>query len=333
MDLIRAKSEKSLALAVRQLSGYLSQKFKWIKEELMKIYAHMEAFLDFPEEHLEVYEDKTFLEKFQKIRVEIKSLIEGFQRGALLREGVTVVIAGRPNVGKSSLFNALLSRDRAIVSEYPGTTRDTLEEAIEVGGIYMKLVDTAGLSPELEKSHPLDKMSIEKTRQILQKADCFLYVLDSSSPLQSEDREAYREIQKIKSEQHLPKATFILMNKMDLPARITTKMLEEFVSEYPPIAISTKTKQGLDQLEKFLADYFKNIEQESEQITRLRHKNALEEALTAFDRAENAFCAQASLELVVEDLRRAIDSLRELVGEIYSEDLLDIIFSEFCIGK
>ncbi len=174
LDLIRAKSEKSRECAVRQLTGSLSQRFKVIKDELMKMYAHMEAFLDFPDEDLEVYSDTAFREKFARLEKEISSLIASFKRGSVLREGAVVAIAGKPNVGKSSLFNTLLARDRALVSELPGTTRDALEEAVEIGGIYMRLIDTAGLGPALE--NPLDRMGMERTRQVLGQTRFFLYL-------------------------------------------------------------------------------------------------------------------------------------------------------------
>lgn len=332
LDLIRAKSEKSLETAVRQLSGSLSQKFKALKDELMKMYAHMEAFLDFPEENLEIYEDKAFREKFSSALKELNGWIAGFKRGSLLREGAVVVIAGRPNVGKSSLFNALLSRDRALVSEHPGTTRDALEEAVEIGGIYMRLIDTAGLSKEMERAHPVDRLGIERTRKTLQDADCYLFTVEGSAPLEEADHSAYEEIIKEQKKEN-QKQVIVLVNKCDLPKRLESAALKKIVKDHPVIEISTKTKQGFEKLEQALAETFSKAEKESEQITRLRHKNALEGAREALARAEDAFTRQEPLELVIVDLKQTVDALRELVGEIYSEDLLDVIFSEFCIGK
>lgn len=332
LDLIRAKSEKSVETAVRQLTGELSRKFKTLKEELMKMYAHMEAFLDFPEEHLEVYEDKVFSAKFDAVEKEVKALIAGFKRGSLLREGALVVLAGKPNVGKSSLFNTLLARDRALVSEFPGTTRDALEEAIEIGGFYIRLVDTAGLSQQgLE--HPVDLLGMEKTRESLKHADCFLYVIDGSAPLDAADVAAYDSIRKTFEEQEKIKPVLALINKSDLSQRVDLHSVREIMQESKLIEISAKTKQGFEVLEKELAGIFSPVQKDSEQITRLRHKNTLEESLNSLQSARGAFLRQESLEFVVADLKRAIDLMRELVGEIYSEDLLDVIFSEFCIGK
>jgi tRNA modification GTPase len=194
LDLIRAKSDKSLEAAVRQLGGSLAKQFHALKDELMKMYAHMEAFLDFPDEHLEVYEDQAFLSKFDKVLSEMQRLIASFGRGNLLREGVTVVLAGKPNVGKSSLFNALLARDRALVSEFPGTTRDLLEEAVEIQGIYVRLIDTAGLNGS--PSHPVEAMGMERTRQSVREAQLLLFMVDGSVPLDGEDRNAFEEIRK-----------------------------------------------------------------------------------------------------------------------------------------
>lgn len=332
LDLIRAKSEKSMETAIRQLSGSLSHKFKALKEELMKMYAHMEAFLDFPEEHLEIYEDKVFLEKFSRVHKDLAQLVAGFKRGALLKEGGVVAIVGKPNVGKSSLFNALLSRDRALVSEYPGTTRDVLEEAIEINGIYLRLLDTAGLSQELEKTNPLERMGMEKTREMLKNADCFLFLADASKPLDLNDEKAYQEILKNLSAGKTERPILGILNKIDLPIKVQAADLNKFVTAKNILKVSTKTKSGLEELEKELGSIFA-VNVTEEQITRLRHRNALEESSEALLRAQAAFQNRESLEYVIVDLKKAIDSLRELMGEVYSEDLLDVIFSEFCIGK
>ncbi|HXV28527.1 MAG TPA: tRNA uridine-5-carboxymethylaminomethyl(34) synthesis GTPase MnmE, partial [bacterium] len=326
LDLIKARSEKSLEAALRQLTGKLSQRFKILKDQLMELYAHMEAFLDFPDEQLEVYSDGEMLEKLHTIRAQIDELLSGFKRGILLREGVVAAIVGSPNVGKSSLFNALLERDRALVSEYPGTTRDSLEEAIEIKGHYIKIVDTAGLSPM--PGHPLDQMGMERTRKILNEAHLFLYMLDGSRPLTDSDSLIFH---------HLPEKVpvLILVNKSDLALQIDMEKIRELTGEEIILPISTKTRQGLDQLEIIMGDlvFRKHLQPEGEQIIRLRHKNILETAKCALIETENALSERRSLEFVITDLKRAIDSLRELIGEIYSEDLLDVIFSEFCIGK
>lgn len=331
LDLIKAKSEKSLETAVRQLSGSLSRKLKSLKEDLMEILAHMEAFLDFPDEHLEVYGQKEFSEKFASIQKEMQQLLASFKRGSLLREGITIALVGKPNVGKSSLFNALLSRDRALVSEFPGTTRDALEEAIEIQGIYLRLVDTAGLRSGA--GHPMDQMGMEKTRQVLKEAQLYLFLVDGSDALDQTDRQAFEEIKKNAAD--LKKSVLVLINKCDLKLKVGDEAVGQLTGIQEPLKVSSRTREGFDQLEQRIVEkiFEGKLEMEGEQITRLRHKNAIENSLEALRRCEKSFHARESLEFVVLDLRQAVDALRELIGEIYSEDLLDVIFAEFCIGK
>ncbi len=326
LDLIKAKSDRSLETALRQLAGSLSQKFKSIKDRLMKIYAHLEAFLDFPEEDLEIYSDAQFLKNFTDMEAELGALAASFERGSVFREGVRVALVGRPNAGKSSLFNVLLSRDRALVSEYPGTTRDVLEEAIELGGVYVRLLDTAGLASDMQ--HPLDKMGMEKTKSLLKEADFYLYVADGSSVFNSAEEELAKEINSIKP-------VLGILNKSDLGLKIQKEKIQKLFPAAEFIPVSTKTREGIDALEKKLSALILKgkPETEGEQVTRLRHKNALEQALAAMKRAREKFQKQESLEVVVLEVKSALDSMRELLGEVYSEDLLDVIFSEFCIGK
>ncbi|MBI3312876.1 MAG: tRNA uridine-5-carboxymethylaminomethyl(34) synthesis GTPase MnmE [Candidatus Omnitrophica bacterium] len=326
LDLIKAKSERSLEVAVRQLTGALSQKFKNLKNELMALYAHMEAYLDFPEEHLEICSDNTMISSLQNIRREIQKLIAGFERGAMIREGVMAVIVGKPNVGKSSFFNALLERDRALVSEFPGTTRDHLEEWIDLQGLSIRLVDTAGLASNFK--HPLEHMGMEATRQVLNAAGVVLFMVDGSAPLDEEDALVFKIIENQKS-------VLVLINKSDLPAKLDEKKLKSLSGDKKIIKISAKTREGFDWLETSVVEIIlgKNSEAESEQITRLRHKHALHAASEALEHAAKALGRKESLELVTFDLKSALQSLQELIGEIYSEDLLDVIFAEFCIGK
>ncbi len=347
LDLIKSRSDLSIQAAMSQLGGALSERFKSLKDRLMKLYAHMEAFLDFPEEDLEIYADPEIVRRLEEIENEISKLIHSFQRGSLLREGAFLAIAGKPNVGKSSLFNALLERDRALVSEYAGTTRDTLEEWLEIRGLAIRLADTAGLMQEA--AHPLDAMGVERARNALQAAQACLFVVDGSSPLTPEDRLALKAI---------PEGCPVIpvMNKMDLHQDCHSRAPSSRAAENASgnlkadprlreddiklknlswLEVSAKTRQGFEALEEKIFETLTRgcANPESAQITRLRHRQALESALQALGRAREAFAAKASLELVTFDLKQTIDALKELIGEIYSEDLLDIIFSEFCIGK
>jgi len=325
VDLIRAGSEKSREVSLRQLEGQLSRKLAAIKNDLMKIYAHMEAFLDFPEDDLEIYSDEAFTARLDQGIEDISLLVASFKRGSLLREGARCVIAGRPNVGKSSLFNTLLERDRAIVSEHAGTTRDMLEEPLEIEGMPVRLVDTAGLGPEAE--HPLEREGMGRTRRVLAEADVVLFVVDGSAPLHPADESVFRELR-------ADQMRLVVVNKADLPSVLSAEAIRTLTGSAEFIAVSSRTSQGLDHLEKALAGLLTaGAAPESEQITRLRHKKALEAALESLIKATADFRARQALEIVTLDVKAALDQMRELIGEVYSEDLLDVIFSEFCIGK
>jgi len=326
LDLIKSKSSLSIQTAARQLGGALSARFKVLKKRLMTLYAHMEAFLDFPEEDLEVYSDGEMTQGLRSAREEIGALIQTFQRGSLLREGALLVIAGKPNVGKSSLFNALLERDRALVSEFAGTTRDTLEEWLEVKGLAVRLADTAGLMQKAP--HPLDAMGVGRAKRSLQEAQAYLFVLDGTRPLEEEDFAAWNSLES-------GRPVIGVLSKSDLGVQLKAQDLERFSSAVCWLEISSQKRSGFEAMEDkiFEALAGRNSEAGGEQITKVRHKRALESALEALERSEQAFNHRASLELVTLDLKIAIDALRELIGEVYSEDLLDVIFSEFCIGK
>ncbi len=326
LDLIKSKSDLSIQTAMRQLSGALSARLKGLKDRLMKLYAHMEAFLDFPDEDLEVYSDGEMARSLRQAHEEIGALIQSFQRGALLREGALLVIAGKPNVGKSSLFNALLERDRALVSEFAGTTRDTLEEWLEIKGLAVRLADTAGLMHAAP--HPLDALGVECAKTTLQGAQAYLFVLDGTRAPDKEDFLAWKNLE-------AGRPVIGILNKADLGTRMNSQERSKFSAVSCWLEISSKTRSGLEDLEQKIFEALAGMHADTagEQITRVRHKKALESSFEALSRAEKAFQERASLELVTLDLRLAIDALRELIGEIYSEDLLDVIFSEFCIGK
>lgn len=325
LDLIRAKTDQSIDAAIHQLKGDLSKRIQALKERLMLLYAHMEAYLDFPEEHLDVFSNAEFARRFEDITNELKALIHTYAKGEIVREGILVVIVGRPNVGKSSLLNALLERDRAIVSDIPGTTRDVLEESIEIGGFWLRLVDMAGLG--LRSDHPLDRVAADRAEKCLQEGNLFLWVVDGTAVDFQED---------LKIKERIAGKPFIsVINKMDLIGASRMDSLKEEIGETDACFISAVTREGLEGLEKKIEAHI--LKQtggfESALITRARHKDALTCSLEALKRSHDAFLEQASLEFVTVDLKAALDALKELIGEIYQEDLLDLIFREFCIGK
>lgn len=324
LDLVRSRSEASLETALRQLQGNLSKKIHHLKDGLLEITAHLEAGLDFPDERLEVDSREKSLKKMRGIENEIQTLIESFKRALVMREGLLAVILGRPNVGKSSLLNALLERDRALVSPFPGTTRDSLEETIEIGGVAVRIVDTAGLS--LSKDE-LDQLGMSRTRSYLNENALFLFVVDGSSAWSAEDEAILKELNS--------KNFLTLINKSDLPQKLNVEEISRRIPREKLCLISSLTGRGIPDFEKCIQKELirSGLTTESLTLTRLRHKLALEKALEMLMRSRKILEEKESAEFVLVDLRAALDSLRELIGEIYSEDLLDVIFQEFCIGK
>lgn len=325
LDLIRAKSDRALDIAMRQLSGALSRTLKKLRDEIVRLLAFMEAYLDFPEEDLAVDVQTGMQAQFTNVLEKLRSLIGSFERNRLAREGILVTLAGKPNVGKSSIFNALLERDRALVSDLPHTTRDHLEEILKVRGFYVRLRDTAGVISE--PGHPLDKMGMDQTLEALRESYVVLFVTDGSVFFEETDRHVFRKIPR-------DKKVITVINKSDLPSRVLEEEVRTLTGDGLVIRLSAKTREGFKELEEGITSFLEQGSSEAgEQITRLRHKKALEVALEAMIRAESSFREKMSLEFVTPDVRAALDSIKELTGEVYSEDLLDVIFSEFCIGK
>lgn len=325
LDLIRAQSDISLQTALRQLEGGLSQKIRQLKDGLLKIAAHFEAGLDFPDERLEVFSDEEFERRIREIEKEMKNLIASFERGMAMREGILVVMAGKPNVGKSSLLNALLEKDRALVSEIPGTTRDSLEETLVLEGWTVRLVDTAGLST-LSRD-PLDRLGMERSRRYLEQADLLLFLMDGSTDWDGEDEALLKEV--------TGKNVLPVINKTDLPQKVDLRRIQPLFSSQTPSLISCVTGRGLEELEKKIVERMVSAEKYSagSVLTRLRHRTAVEKSLVSLERGRKGFQEGLSAEFFLTDFQAAVDSLRELIGEVWSEDLLDVIFQEFCIGK
>lgn len=322
-DLIAAKTDESAACAFRQLRGTLSGRLSGVREDLLGLIAHVEAYVDFPEEDLEALSSRELAGTLGQVRSRVQDLLSTCRRGALTRDGATAAIVGKPNVGKSSLLNALAERDRVLVSEVPGTTRDVITEWVSIGGLPVRLMDTAGLR---EAGDPLEALGVEKAREAMQEATVFLWVVDGSQPATAEDflvREAARE-----------RPTVLVVNKCDLPAAAQgERVLAE--GSGPCVRVSAKTGEGIGALSETLAKVLLegSIAREEVAVTRLRHQRALERVEEALTRAAAGFEMKRSLEFIASDLRDALSALGELVGEIYTDDILDRIFSDFCIGK
>jgi tRNA modification GTPase len=317
-DLIEATTLHQARVAARQLEGSVSRLVAPLKTQLVELIALLEAGIDFADDDVTVARPEEILGRIEPIAAGASRLIESFRYGKLVHDGLTLAIAGRPNVGKSSLFNRLLERDRAIVTEIPGTTRDMVSEAASVGGIPVRFLDTAGVR---ESSDPVEKLGIERTFQAMADADLTLVVLDLSEPLQAEDRRLLEHA--ANQGRHL-----IAGNKSDLPRR-----LEPWPA---PIEVSALTGEGLDRLRQAILSAISPAGEGAPQsgfITSLRHELLLKESLEALERARAAIRVGLPHEMLLLDCYAALQPLDALTGATTAEDILNRIFSTFCIGK
>ncbi|WP_068268411.1 tRNA uridine-5-carboxymethylaminomethyl(34) synthesis GTPase MnmE [Caviibacter abscessus] len=324
IDLIKGKTEKSLEISMDQLRGDLKVLINDFKKTLMDIAAHINVVLDYPEEGIDDPIPEKLIERLKDVLKKATELIESYDKGKKIKEGIKTAIIGRPNVGKSTLLNALLREERAIVTNVAGTTRDTIEEVINLKGYPLILVDTAGIR---KTDDIVENIGVNKSKEIIKKADLVLMILDSSNELKEEDIEI---IEFIKKEE---KNVIYILNKIDLDRKID---VVSFESE-KVIEISAMKNIGITEMENTLYKYIyendiKDISG-SQIITNIRHKTALEKTKKSIENMfftiENGF----PLDLISVDLKEALDCLSEITGEITNEDILDHIFSNFCVGK
>ncbi len=318
LDVINALTEQSQKAAIEQLRGGLSEKIEAIREELIKLTAFVEAYIDFPEEDIEPLSLKDMKKLALKIQHSLRELIDSSRYGIILREGLKTAIIGRPNVGKSSLLNALLEQDRAIVTEVPGTTRDVIEDYLNIQGIPIKIMDTAGIR---EVKNIAEKEGVKRSLRAMKDADLVLIILDGSEDLHDTDRELIT-----KSNQ---KNTILVINKIDLPQKIRLKE-----SYRQLVRVSAIKKIGLDELKvKIVETILKGKSLCGTGIvTSTRHVHALEKALASI----NSFIQgvkKVSPEFLAVELRDALDAIGEILGITTPEDILNKIFSNFCVGK
>lgn len=324
MDIIHGKTEKSISLSLEQLRGDLRDKIASFKKALLDVTAHVNVVLDYPEEGIDDPLPSNLRENLENVYAEANRLISSYDKGKKIKEGIKTVIAGKPNVGKSTLLNSLLKEERAIVTHIPGTTRDVIEEIINIKGIPLVLTDTAGIR---KTEDIVENIGVEKSKKFIENADLVLLVLDASRELESEDREVIEEIQ------NHNKKTIVLLNKIDLERKIE---LEEFNLENI-LEISAKDNIGIEDMEERIYSYIveENVEDSSEKliITNIRHKTALEKTKDAIRNIFETIDAGMPMDLISVDLKEALDSLSEITGEISSEDILDHVFGNFCVGK
>ncbi|MBI5382764.1 MAG: tRNA uridine-5-carboxymethylaminomethyl(34) synthesis GTPase MnmE [Opitutae bacterium] len=327
MDLIHARSERALAAAHQQLRGALGRKMEALIERLLGVLAQVEAYIDFPDEDLPAENRAAVLAAVQAILRETEQLLATSHYGEMLREGIKTVIVGEPNVGKSSLLNRLIGRDRALVSPEPGTTRDFIEERLLVGGHGLRLIDTAGLNRNAPQA--LEKLGMEKTGEQVEAADLFLWVLDAT---------ALNELNtKRLSERMAPDNTVVVLNKCDLAPISEMKSMPAPLAGLPVVQVSAQTGAGisalLTEIEK-LADGFQRQQGGELIVINARHAHALTSAQTCL-RAAIARLSRAdrAVELLASELRGALEALGEISGRVDNERMLDHLFASFCIGK
>jgi tRNA modification GTPase len=314
IDLIRAKTDLALRSATEQLEGRLGEKIRKIRDELISLLAHVDASIDFPEEGIAPDEGETLWARLDSAREEIAGLLATADQGRILREGVRVVIYGATNAGKSSLLNRLLGYDRVIVSETHGTTRDTIEETVNLDGVPIRLLDTAGLRASASE---LEREGIARTERSLQLADLCLHIADRNAPRPPHFDERTGEANEI-----------VVLNKGDLPENSDWK-------NFRALRISCVTGEGLPQLEKEILARItdQNLRPESTVAINTRHRDCLRRALEACDRARAALGKALSPEYVAVDLNEALRAVGEVIGAVDVEQILDSVFGQFCIGK
>ncbi|MBA7541348.1 tRNA modification GTPase MnmE [subsurface metagenome] len=330
IDLIQAKTERSLSSSLAQLGGSLKKKITDLRNRLIRISAEIEAPMDFPDQDIKEICPKKVEENISYILKEVNSLIETLDYGKILKEGINALIVGKANVGKSSLFNTLLRENRAIVTRLPGTTRDTIEELINIKGIAFKVIDTAGLkTPE----NIIEKISIKRMMKHLQEAKLILAMFDSSVPLSSEDKEVIKEIKKGKNES---KKVIVIENKIDLKEKIDRQKLFGLLNIKDSIKMSLKEKIGTEELEEKLARAATEglvIPENGVVINNIRQANRLNRAKQGLEHVLAGLKDKIAYDFLTVDLKDALDSLGEITGDSISDEIVNDIFSRFCIGK
>ena len=327
MDLIRAKTDKSMKVALNQLDGNLSHLIRKLRKDILDVLAQVEVNIDYPEyDAVEEMTTKMLKEKATEIRQRIEALLKTAKQGKVLREGLATAIIGRPNVGKSSLLNSLLHEDKAIVTNVAGTTRDVIEEYVNVDGVPLKLIDTAGIRDTKDQ---VEKIGVERSRKALDAADLILLLLDNSEELTAEDREL---LEATKDKQRI-----VILNKTDLPNKVDRSELKKLVGSDKLIETSIVKNEGMNQLGETISKMFfeEGIEnnQNSVMVTNARHIGLLHQADDALGDVLKGIAAGMPVDLVQIDMTRCWDLLGEITGDSYQDELLDQLFSQFCLGK
>jgi len=325
VDIINAKSEKEAKASMKQLNGYLSNKLHKIKDKIMEVLVDIEASIDYPEYDIEEVTENRVATSMEEIKKELDSLRKTFDNGKLIKDGIKVAIIGKPNAGKSSLLNAILKEERAIVTEIEGTTRDTIEEFIQIDGIPIKIIDTAGIR---ETENIVEQIGITKSKEAANEADLIIAIIDSSKELSKEDIEILEFIK--------DKKAIILLNKMDLESKVSHEDILKIISNKEILDISALNKEGIEKLFEIISNMYKFNEIEiddSVTITNNRHKIAIEKMIKSVEKAEEAISNAMPIDVVTIHITDILEEMGKITGESVSEDIINEIFKKFCLGK
>lgn len=326
MDLIRAKTDRAMNVALGQMEGRLSKLIKHLRQEILETLAQVEVNIDYPEyDDVEEMTQQVMLEKSKYIKTEIEKLLQTSQQGKILREGLATVIVGRPNVGKSSLLNSLVQENKAIVTDIPGTTRDVIEEYVNVRGVPLRLLDTAGIR---ETEDIVERIGVEKSRKVLREADLILLVLNYADDLTEEDKNIFKATEGMDF--------IVIVNKTDLPQKIDLEKVKELAGNRKVITTSLVEENGVDQLEEAISSLFFEGAIEASDMTYVsnsRHISLLNQALNAISDAIVGAETGTPIDIVQIDLTRTWEILGEIIGESVHESLINQLFSQFCLGK
>jgi len=325
IDLINSKTDAGSKAALDQLEGKLSKKLKEVREKLIELIAHIEVTVDYPEHDIEEITGDMVYESLKPIRNLIFNISNTFENGRMIREGLNVVIVGRPNVGKSSLLNELSGKNKAIVTDIPGTTRDIIEEYININGIPIRLIDTAGIR---ETEDVVERIGVERAKKAVDEADLILVMIDADTGIINEDIEIFNNVRN--------KRNIVILNKIDISSNEKIKEIEDYFKDFNLIKVSIKTGSGIDKIEEELTRLFNkgNLRLNDEVIlTNIRHKNMIDKCMESIDNAISAYEGGMPLDMITIDIKDAAYYLGQITGESVNEQVLNEIFKRFCIGK
>ena len=325
IDVINAKSEKEAKSGIKQLEGFLSKEIKTIKQEILDVLVNVEVTIDYPEYDTPEVQENEMENMLQSVNAKLQKLEKSFDNGKILKEGIKTAIIGKPNAGKSSLLNAILKEERAIVTDIAGTTRDTIEEFVNINGIPLKLVDTAGIR---EAADEVEKIGVEKSIKQAEEADLIIAIFDSSKELTEEDLEILKLIEN--------KKAIILLNKSDLNSVITEEDERLKNKSKNILKISALNKTGIEDLYEKISEMFNLNEINFDNdilITNIRHKNIISKAIENVKKANEALNLSMPIDIITIYIKDVLEDLGEITGEVVTEDVINEIFSKFCLGK